>query len=233
MVATAITSTKKSVTQSKSTQDESLIEPKLLNKAINALLKHHESEMSKEGDKKQLLGNDQSIHVQFNLTKIPEQISARPIRIEIPHSMNKLNKGQDDTSATAFNDDDDDDNDGLDEAEVCLIVKDSSKEWVQTLISNFPKQMSYIKKVLSLTSLRKKYTQYQDRRTLCNTYTLFLVDDSILPMVGKLLGKSFFMKKKQPVPVKLSRKEALPFAIEKCVKSTFLVIGAGTCVSIK
>ena len=210
-------------------KQENLVEPNLMGKAVNALLKHHESEVNSAGDKKQLLGDDQSIHVQFNLTRIPEHssISSRPIRIEIPHSLHKLNERNEGGGL------DDGDNDGLDEAEVCLIVKDSSKEWVQTLISQFPKEMSYIKKVLSLTSLRKKHTQYQDRRTLCNSYSLFLVDDAILPMVGKLLGKSFFMKKKQPVPVKLSRKESLPFAIEKCVKSTFLMIGAGTCVSIK
>lgn len=117
--------------------------------------------------------------------------------------------------------------------EVCIIVKDSSKAWVQALIAEFPKQLSYIKKVLSLTSLRKKHAQYQDKRDLCNAYQLFLVDDCILPMVGKLLGKSFFMKKKQPVPVKLTRKESLPYAIEKCIKSTFLMIGAGTCLSVK
>lgn len=201
---------------------EEIVESKLLNKAINALLKHHKSQ-AKSSDKTQLLGNDQSIHVQFNLTRIPQQtsLSSRPIRIEIPNSLNKLNSS------------DDGDNENLEEAEVCLIVKDSSKKWVQELISQFPKELSYVKKVLSLTSLRKKYAQYQDKRSLCNMYTLFLVDDCILPMVGKLLGKSFFMKKKQPVPVKLSRKESLPFAIENCIRSTFLVIGAGTCLSVK
>ncbi len=210
---------------------ECLIEPALLGKAVNALLKYHESEKDKAGSKKQLLGGDETIHVQFNLTRIPEHssISARPIRIEIPHSMNKLNRGSEESDSDLRGDD----NDNLDEAEVCLIVKDSSKDWVNSLIAKFPKEMSYIKKVISLTSLRKKYTQYNDRRNLCNSYSLFLVDDAILPMVGKLLGKSFFKKKKQPVPLKLSRKEALPFAVERCIKSTFLMIGAGTCLSIK
>jgi len=205
-------------------ESQQVVESALLNKAVNALLKYHQTKASSE-KKSLLLGDEQAIHVQFNLVRIPEKtsLSSKPIRIEVPHSLHKLNSVEDD----------DEDNDKLEEAEVCIIVKDSSKEWVQTLISQFPKEMSYIKKVLSLTSLRKKYSQYQDRRTLCNTYSLFLVDDSILPMVGKLLGKSFFMKKKQPVPVKLSRKESLPFAIEKCIKSTFMTIGAGTCLSVR
>lgn len=207
------------------TQNSQIVEPVLLNKAVNALLKHHSSKSSdKKLNKSQLLGDEQAIHVQFNLTRIPEKnsLSTKPIRIGIPHSLYKLNSVEDD-----------EDNDKLEEAEVCLIVKDSSKPWVQELIAQFPKELSYIKKVLSLTSLRKKYSQYQDRRTLCNSYTMFFVDDCILPMVGKLLGKTFFMKKKQPVPVKLSRKESLPFAIEKCVKSTFMTIGAGTCLSVR
>ena len=205
-------------------ESQQVVESALLNKAVNALLKYHQTKASSE-KKSLLLGDEQAIHVQFNLVRVPEKtsLSSKPIRIEVPHSLHKLNSVEDD----------DEDNDKLEEAEVCIIVKDSSKEWVQTLISQFPKEMSYIKKVLSLTSLRKKYSQYQDRRTLCNTYSLFLVDDSILPMVGKLLGKSFFMKKKQPVPVKLSRKESLPFAIEKCIKSTFMTIGAGTCLSVR
>lgn len=208
--------------ESERSQIQKIVDSALLNKAVTALLKHHQSK-DKSSSKSLLLGDDQAIHVQFSLTRIPEKssLSDKPIRIEIPHSLNKLNGIEDE------------DNDKLGEAEVCLIVKDSSKPWVQALISQFPKELSYIKKVLSLTSLRKKYSQYQDRRTLCNTYTLFLVDDCILPMVGKLLGKTFFMKKNQPVPVKLSRKEGLPFAVEKCIKSTFLTIGAGTCLSVK
>lgn len=204
-----------------------LIDSNLLDKAVGALLKHNNHSKA-ENDKNLLLGSDEAIHVQFNLTRIPEQnsLSSRPIRIEIPHSLHKLNTKDD-------SDNEDEENDALEEVEVCFIVKDSSKEWIQTLISQFPKQLSYIKKVLTLTSLRKKYGQYQDKRTLCNSYTLFLVDDAILPMVGKLLGKTFFMKKKQPVPVKVSRKEALPFAVEKCIKSTFMTIGAGTCLSVK
>lgn len=203
---------------------QQIVESNLLNKAVTALLKHHESEVN-ASDKNLLLGNDQSIHVQFNLIRLPEKssISSRPVRIEIPHSLHKLN----------VHGDDDDENDKLEEIEICLIVKDSSKEGIQELISQFPKELSYIKKVLTLTSLRKKYGQYKDKRTLCNSYTMFFVDDRILPMVGKLIGKSFFAKKKQPVPIKLTRKESLPFVIEKCIKSTFMTIGAGTCVSVK
>ena len=52
-------------------------------------------------------------------------------------------------------------------------------------------------------------------------------------MLGKLLGKSFFQEKKQPIPIKITRKEALPYTIEKCFKSTYLFISPGTCLSVK
>eukprot|EP01083_Nonionella_stella_P126996 384635_1 len=123
--------------------------------------------------------------------------------------------------------------DGLDEVEVCIIVKDDSKEYVQEMIENFPDYLSHIKKVLTLTSLRKKYTQYKDRRELLKRYNFFMADDRILPMIGKALGKNFFQEKKQPIPIKITRKEALPYAVKKCLSSTFLWVSPGSCLSVK
>ncbi|GFH46145.1 hypothetical protein CTEN210_02619 [Chaetoceros tenuissimus] len=192
------------------------VDSQLVNKAVSALIKHH----SQSSNKSALLGDDLTVQVDFTLARIPEQSSPRPIRVEVPHPLHKvLNKGESD--------------EGLEEVEVCLIVKDESKEWVKELIEKFPEDMGYVKKVLTLTSLRKKYTQYKDRRELCKSYGVFLADDRILPMLGKALGKSFFAEKKQPVPIKLSRKEALPFAIKKCLRSTFMYINPGTLISVK
>ncbi len=193
-----------------------MVDPTLLNKAIAALLKHH-----KENDNSNsLLGNDLPVHVQFTLDRIPEATSSKPTRVEIPHPLHKvLNEGESE--------------EGLEEVEVCLIVKDEAKENVKEMIEKFPEYMSTIKKVLTLTSLRKKYTQYKDRRELLKRYDIFLADDRILPMLGKALGKNFFQEKKQPVPIKLTRQEALPYAVKKCLRSTFLWISPGTCVSIK
>jgi len=193
-----------------------MVEPTLLNKAIEALLKHH-----KENDNSNsLLGNELPVHVQFTLDRIPEATSSKPTRVEIPHPLHKvLNEGESE--------------EGLEEVEVCLIVKDEAKERVKEIIEKFPEYMSTIKKVLTLTSLRKKFSQYKDRRELLKRYDIFLADDRILPMLGKALGKNFFQEKKQPVPIKLTRQEALPYAVKKCLRSTFLWISPGTCVSVK
>ena len=201
----------------------SMIDSDLLNKAVSALLKHHSNESS---EKNNLLGNEESIQVQFTLSRVPEHTSTRPIRIEIPHSLHKLNNGQD-------NDNNDDNQDGAEEGEVCLFVKDESKEWVKEMMDKFPSHLSCIQKIITLTSLRKKYAQYKDKRELLKKYNIFMADDRILPMLGKSLGKNFFQEKKQPIPVKLTRAEAFPFTIQKCLSSTFMHISAGTCISIK
>jgi ribosome biogenesis protein UTP30 len=63
--------------------------------------------------------------------------------------------------------------------------------------------------VLTLSSLRKKYGAYASRRELLRQFDMFLADDRIIPMLAKLLGKNFFKAKKQPVPLKITRKEEL------------------------
>eukprot|EP00557_Chaetoceros_sp_GSL56_P009933 CAMPEP_0176482544 /NCGR_PEP_ID=MMETSP0200_2-20121128/3432_1 /TAXON_ID=947934 /ORGANISM="Chaetoceros sp., Strain GSL56" /LENGTH=463 /DNA_ID=CAMNT_0017878867 /DNA_START=30 /DNA_END=1421 /DNA_ORIENTATION=+ len=193
------------------------VDSQLLKSAFAALINHHKGSITQSSS---LLGDDLPVEVQFTLTRVPEQISPRPHRLQIPHPLHKvLNKGESDK--------------GLDEIEVCLFVKDGSKEWVKDLVDKFPNEMGYIKKVLTLTSLRKKYVQYKDRRELLKRYDIFLADDRILPMLGKSIGKSFFQEKKQPVPIKLTRQEALPFAVKRCLRSTFMWISAGTCISVR
>jgi ribosome biogenesis protein UTP30 len=52
-------------------------------------------------------------------------------------------------------------------------------------------------------------------------------------MLSKAIGTKFFTKKKQPIPIKLGRTEALPFVIQKCLKSTYMYLSSGTCITIK
>uniref|UniRef100_A0A7S2A612 Ribosomal protein L1 n=1 Tax=Ditylum brightwellii TaxID=49249 RepID=A0A7S2A612_9STRA len=198
------------------------IDDALLERALKALLKHHERTASEKGDKQKLIGtDDESIQLQITLARVPQDPSSKPIRIDIPHPLHKVGE------------DEEDGDDALEEAEVCLIVKESSKPHIQKLISNFPKHLSHIKKVLGLDSLRKKYSRFEQRRELLHKYNFFMVDDRILPMVGKQLGKNFFETKKQPIPIKITREEALPFAIDRCLRATYMYISAGTCVTIK
>ena len=199
------------------------VDSQLTDRALRALLKHHESSSSE----KELLGNDLDVQVQFSLARIPGNPSPKPIRIEIPHPLFKVASSSENDDAM------DEDDDNLQDVEACLIVKEESKPWVQEMIAKFPEQLGCIKKVLGLQSLRKKHKSFTQRRELLDRFDVFFADDRILPMLTKALGGKFFDKKKQPIPVKLTRKEALPFAIQKCLTSTFMYLSAGTCVTIK
>ena len=206
------------------------VDTQLTERALHALLKHHESSSSETNN---LLGNELDIQVQFTLARIPGNASPKPIRIDIPHSLVKLPHNTN-TNDDDGNDDNMDDDDNLQEVSVCLIVQDNTKPYIQQLITKFPKQLSCIKKVLGLQSLRTKHKSYTQRRALLSSYDVFMADDSILPMLTKALGGKFFEKKKQPIPVNVSREEALPFAIERALlKSTFMYLSAGTCVTVR
>ena len=194
------------------------VEEALTDRALRALLKHHEATSSKD----QLLGDELDVQVQFGLARIPRG-SPKPIRIELPHSLVKVDSdGQEG-----------DNEDYIREVDACIIVKEESKPWVQELIARFPSELGCIKKVLGLQSLRTKHKSFTQRRELLGRFDVFFADDRILPMLTKALGGKFFEKKKQPIPVKLTRKEALPFMIQKCLKSTFMYLSAGTCITVK
>lgn len=192
------------------------VDDSLTERALRALLKHHES----SSDDQQLLGNDLDVQVQFSLARIPGKASAKPIRVEIPHPL--VNVGSSDGGDISLQD-----------VQVCIIVKEESKPWVQEMIECFPKELGCIKKVLGLQSLRTKHKSFSQRRELLARFDIFFADDRILPMLTKALGGKFFEKKKQPIPIALTRKEALPFAVQKNLKSTFMFLSAGTCVTVK
>lgn len=197
----------------------------LVQKAAEALIKYHESQTA---DKLSLLGNDQPVQVQFTLLRTPETPSRKPTRIMIPHPLFRLKAVTDEaTSKTAADDV------TLEEPEVCLIVKEESKPWCQEMIDRFPEHMGCVKKVMGLQSLREKHSRYEQRRTLLNKYNIFMADDRILPMLSKALGTDFYKAKKLPIPISLTRQEALPFAIQKALSATYMSISKGTCIMIR
>ena len=197
------------------------VDTQLTDRALRALLKHHESSASSgESSMLQLLENDLDVQVQFSLARIPGNASPKPIRVEIPHPLVNV------ASSTS-------DNDNLQDVEACIIVKEESKPWVQDMIARFPTELGCIKKVLGLQSLRVKHKTFAQRRELLARFDVFFADDRILPMLTKALGGKFFEKKKQPIAVKLTRKEALPFAIQKSLSATFMFLSSGTCLTVK
>mmetsp|Transcript_11281 Transcript_11281/g.16581 ORF Transcript_11281/g.16581 Transcript_11281/m.16581 type:complete len:492 (+) Transcript_11281:71-1546(+) len=191
------------------------IDSNLASKAVKALLDYHDDSNK---DVNSLLGNDKLVQVQFALEKVPTNPSPKPKCMTIPHAMWKTC---------------DADDDGLEDPNVCLIVKEDSKQWVKDLIDEFPKEMVFVKKVLGLDSLRKKHAKFEQQRALLARFDIFMADDRILPMVGKAIGKHFFSAKKQPIPVRLTRKATLPLQIVHSLRATYWYLSEGTCLSVK
>lgn len=215
----------------KSSNKSKNIHEDLVHKAITALLKHHaESTAENKNTKLSLLGTDVSVQVQFGLEVAPGKAQTKPIRLSIPHALYKLNNH---TNSEESDKMDEDNESNLEEPEVCLIVKEDSKEAIQEMIRQFPEHMSCIKKVMGLQSLRTKHAEYKQRRDLLARYTCFMADDRILPMLTSALGNDFLAAKKQPIPIRISRKESLPFAIRKALSATYLHIPEGTCLTVR
>jgi ribosome biogenesis protein UTP30 len=177
----------------------------LVSKALASLV----ASLSTSEDSSDLLASSgrPSSHVclTLSLSKVPSG-SPKPSRVEVP---NPVLSEEGDTP----------------DSEVCLIVKDESKPWVSEYVddAHAAGKLPFIRRVLSLSKLRKDFSTFAQRRELLAGYTHFLADDRILPMLSKALGKSFYAAKKLPVPVKLTRTEKLRDTLERAVeRSTYL-----------
>jgi ribosome biogenesis protein UTP30 len=185
-----------------------LQEPQL-QKAVASLLKY----IGKQKEEtKQLIDDDELIYLIIQLKKIPQQKRKdKPERIAVPHALHTVEG-----------------------ADVCLIVKDhkgeghtSAKQRLQKLEKN-----GGVAKVLGVSKLKTKYESHEAKRQLCGLYDIFLADERILPSLPKLIGKAFFKKKKQPIPINLRTKD-LPQQIRDACESTYLFWSGGSCLSIK
>ena len=88
--------------------------------------------------------------------------------------------------------------------DVCLIVKDLEKgikpdheptlNHVNEMLLD--KGVDNITQVISLRELKVEYKQYEAKKSLCQKFDIFLVDERILRLVPKFLGKHFYSKKR-------------------------------------
>ncbi|EFJ44720.1 hypothetical protein VOLCADRAFT_82719 [Volvox carteri f. nagariensis] len=184
--------------------------PEQVKKAVQSLLKY----VGQRKEKTNALFDDEEVfYMQLALKKMPMQPRKdKPVPLPIPHPLYTTD-GQ----------------------EICLFVKDTpdgqggkeAKKKLAKLEKN-----GGVAKVIGTTKLRTKYESYEAKRKLCKSFDLFLADDRILPSLPKLIGKSFFKKKKQPVPINL-RKANWAAEIKKACACTYLFKGTGTSVNIK
>jgi ribosome biogenesis protein UTP30 len=145
-----------------------MLQPDQVAKAVRALLKHESNPQS--GKKAQLF--DEVDHKVMSLVvgmkEFPRKERTKPYPIGIPHTLHG-------------------------DSEICLIVKDPQKAIKERLEAE---PIEGVAKVIGLTKLRNNYKTFEAKRNLCDSYDLFMVDRRILPMLPKLLGNTFFRKKK-------------------------------------
>ncbi|KAK9760284.1 proteasome-interacting protein cic1 [Basidiobolus ranarum] len=181
----------------------SLLDSKQTLKATNALLKY--VAQTQEADSGNLIQDDEPVWLVITTKKFSEKANIKPAKIPLRHPI--LNQGVD----------------------ICLFTKDPQKEYKQ-LIEN--KEIKQISKVIGVSKLKAKYKTYESKRSLCQSYDLFLADARIIPMLPKLIGKKFFERKKQPVPINLTAGN-LKKEFQSILNSTYMFKPSGTCMSIK
>ena len=179
---------------------------KLVERAVDALLNHVERN-KKLGGKEQLLDDADPINVLIGMKSIPSTNGrTKPHLITLKHPLMDP-----------------------DETDVCLIVKDPQREFKDKIEA---KGIKAVKKVIGVSKLRSKFKQYEAKRQLCASYDLFLADDRVLPMLPHLIGKVFFEKKKQPLPVKLTR-DNWDSQFQKIFNATPFYLSEGMCSTVK
>ncbi|KAH9293637.1 hypothetical protein KI387_041157 [Taxus chinensis] len=125
----------------------------------------------------------------ITLKKIPGKERTNPYKIPIPNPIFPL--------------------DGS--VEICLIINDGEKK-VSRVSSEFAKAKVKeeglpISKILKFSKLKTDYKPFEAKRKLCGSFDMFMADRSVIPLLPKYLGKSFYKKKKHPIPIDLSHKQ--------------------------
>ncbi|KAK9825035.1 hypothetical protein WJX74_002654 [Apatococcus lobatus] len=184
------------------------LDPEQVRKAATALLKFVGSQRE---ESKELLQDDEVFQLLISLSHTPQsKKSSKPVALPVPHSLY--------------------DYDG---AEICLLVKDRKGEGHKEAKARVRQaEIGKIAKVVGLSKLRTKYESFEAKRQLCAQYDLFLADDRILPFLPKLLGKSFFKKKKQPIPLDLTRAD-WGAQVKRACSCTYLFRSPGSCLNIR
>eukprot|EP00939_MAST-03C_sp_MAST-3C-sp1_P001436 g1436.t1 len=173
-------------------------------RAVASLLKYVHGKKEKS-QKKALLDDAEYVLLSVGLQKIPEKGKNKPYRIIIPNPIYDA-----------------------DQMDVCMFVKDSKE--IKKRLEERP--VACVKKVLSLKKLRSDYKDFEAKRKLCSSYDMFLCQDSILPMMPKAIGKKFFVKKKQPIPLKCTSLD-LGVPVRRALDSTYLYLGWGSSTSVR
>ncbi|TMW61222.1 hypothetical protein Poli38472_013685 [Pythium oligandrum] len=181
------------------------LEEAQVRKAVVALQTFLEKQKAGQ-TKKELVSATEYVSCIITRKTIPPKSSLKPIQIDVPHSLYES------------------------DAEMCLVVKDTDKDRIKKALAEDP--VAGLAKVMTVKKLRKNFSRFEDKRTLAGAYEMFLADDRILPYLKTPLGTKFFVKKKQPVAVRVSRKD-VSNAVRAVFHRTVMHTSAGACTNVK
>ncbi|KAL2914636.1 proteasome-interacting protein cic1 [Polyrhizophydium stewartii] len=191
---------------------KSAIDEQQVSKATKALLAHMRKHRAEKKDSKKAQldvegerADADVIWVVIATKKMPEKLRIKPVPIPLSHPLLP------------------------EDAEVCLITKDPQREYKDLMQNN---GVTRVSRVIGVSKLKAKFKPYEAKRQLRSSYKLFLADERVLPLLPPILGKTFFAKKKHPVPVDLTKKN-VKAEIERAINATYLNFNKGACNSIK
>ncbi|TDH67025.1 hypothetical protein CCR75_007329 [Bremia lactucae] len=156
--------------------------------------------------KLQLVENVEYVSCILTRKLVPAKASLKPIPITLPHALYE------------------------ESAEICLFVKDEDKKRIKEALKKDTDHR--VVKVMTVKKLRKCFSRFEDKRALSAAYDMFLVDDRVLPYLKGSLGTKFFVKKKQPVAVRVSRKN-VSSSVRLATRRTTFHVSAGVCQNVK
>lgn len=113
---------------------------------------------------------------------------------------------------------------------MCLFVADPASKWVDALREE---PVQNITDVIGYTRLRTDFHEFAQRRKLLAAHDAFLVDDRIWPMMPRILGSTFYRRKRQPMPVRISGAKSWHNKLEAARNSTSAIFSSGNCVSAR
>ncbi|KAK1224127.1 proteasome-interacting protein cic1 [Marasmius sp. AFHP31] len=175
-------------------------------KAVDALHDWASKKATKDAENELLPGKEPVIWLCVAVKQSPSGMSFKPVRIPIVHPIVDPRTNN-----------------------VCLLTKDPQREYKDLLESH---DIKFISRVVGLAKLKGKFNAFEARRALLKENGLFLADQSIIPLLPKLLGAKWFAAKKQPIPVCMTRKD-LKAELERAINSTYMNQNKGTSISIK
>jgi len=174
--------------------------------ALSAVLEYKSRQDEKSGGAKSLFEVDEDIFLQFALHTTPAAAKNKPYQIPLVH--------------TLF---------GQEGQEICVITTDPGSD-VKAHLQEHP--VEGVTKVLPFMNLKRNYNTYKLKRDILNSYDLFLADERIIPLLPPVLGKAFFTRKKQPVPV-LMKGQNFHTQIAKARDSTYFFPTHGPSCSVR